>query len=170
MMEACSPETPAADNAALGLGLGMAVLAESGRDKLTFLTSPGLESFGDWAEQLVAESTGKEGIGIVPVVREGVQKPAEYGPDRFFTALLLESAANDKLLSSLSALEKAGHPKLFILDSTDPARVKDIESAVDLAKTVFIVSSKSGGTVELLSSFKYFFHQLQGRDAENPGR
>jgi glucose-6-phosphate isomerase len=114
MMEACSSEISSAENTALGLGLGMAILAESGRDKLTLLSSQKLESFGDWMEQLVAESTGKEGVGIVPVVHEEIKEIEHYGPDRFFVALLLESESNDKLLSGLSALEKAGHPVLTL--------------------------------------------------------
>ena len=114
MMESCAADVPYDENPALLLGLGMAVLAESGRDKLTLVTTPKLESFGDWAEQLVAESTGKEGSGIVPVVREGIQKPEEYGPDRFFVALVSESESNEELNSAVSALEKAGHPVLTL--------------------------------------------------------
>ncbi len=114
MMEDCSAETGTMENPALNLGVGMAVLAESGRDKLTLLSSRKLESFGDWLEQLVAESTGKEGVGILPVVGEAIEKPEHYGSDRFFVATLLESEANEKLLSGLSALEKAGHPVLTL--------------------------------------------------------
>ncbi len=114
MMQTCSFEIASSENPALVLGLGMAILAESGRDKLTLLSSKKFESFGDWVEQLVAESTGKEGVGIVPVVREEIEKTEFYGLDRFFVAIVLESEPNDKLLLGLSAIEKAGHPVLTL--------------------------------------------------------
>ena len=114
MMESCAADVPYHENPSLLLGLGMAILAESGRDKLTLVSSERLESFGDWVEQLVAESTGKEGMGILPVVRESLQKPEEYGPDRFFVALLSENESNEELNAGLSALEKAGHPVLTL--------------------------------------------------------
>ena len=112
MAEACSPNVETQDNAAAALGIGMAVLAEEGRDKLTILAPPALEAFGDWAEQLVAESTGKEGSGIVPVVREAVGAPASYGADRFFVALVPEWARDEAFETALDALAKAGHPVL----------------------------------------------------------
>ena len=114
MMESCAADVPYADHPALSLALGMAVLAESGRDKLTLVTPAKLESFGDWAEQLVAESTGKEGVGVLPVVREALQTPEAYGPDRFFVALLSELESQEELLAGLTALEKAGHPVLTL--------------------------------------------------------
>ncbi|MBI4432666.1 MAG: glucose-6-phosphate isomerase [Candidatus Omnitrophica bacterium] len=88
--------------AAVKLGVAMAVLAEEGRDKLTLLLPKNHESFGDWVEQLVAESTGKEGMGIVPVVREELGSPEEYGQDRFFVSYLPKSQT--------AALKKADHP------------------------------------------------------------
>lgn len=114
MKGACAADQEVASHAAVPLGVGMAVLAEVGRDKLTLLTSAGLESFGDWAEQLVAESTGKEEMGVVPVVREALGKVESYGADRFFVALLLEGADNSALEAHLTLLEKAGHPSLRI--------------------------------------------------------
>ncbi|MGH6831016.1 MAG: bifunctional transaldolase/phosoglucose isomerase, partial [Methylocella sp.] len=119
MAHACSPETSAADNPGLLLGAGMAVLAEAGRDKLTILTSKGLESFGDWAEQLVAESTGKEDLGIVPVVREPEALSEEYGEDRFFVALLEGNGKSAGVEALARDLEKAGHP-VFTLRFEDP--------------------------------------------------
>ncbi len=112
-MEDSSPGTPISDNAAALLGVQMAVLAEEGRDKLTIVTSNTLESFGDWAEQLIAESTGKEGFGIIPVVREPLGGAEAYGEDRFFVALLLEPDDNAALLRRLGGLEEAGHPVLI---------------------------------------------------------
>ncbi|HTL69770.1 MAG TPA: glucose-6-phosphate isomerase [Candidatus Eisenbacteria bacterium] len=112
MAEQCASQGP--ENPALALGLGMAVLAEEGRDKLTILGSKALEAFGDWAEQLVAESTGKEGAGIVPVVREPLGKASVYGADRFFVSLSLEGAPDEALEKRLGELEAAGHPSLSL--------------------------------------------------------
>lgn len=115
MAAAVSSSVAVRENAALSLGIGMAVLAEEGRDKLTLLTSPSLESFADWAEQLVAESSGKEGAGIVPVVREPLGAVEAYGHDRFFVALLSgegKTAENSALEKRLGELEEAGHPVL----------------------------------------------------------
>lgn len=94
------------------LGAIIGALAREGRDKVTFFTSPQLASFGDWVEQLIAESTGKEGRGILPVVGESIAAPAVYGNDRLFIYLHL---ANDHTLDAeLDALEKAGHPTLHL--------------------------------------------------------
>ena len=86
MAAACGPRT-GADNPALALAAFMGGLARAGRDKLTLLTSHSLDSFADWIEQLVAESTGKQGTGIVPVVREPIGPPAVYGDDRAFVVI-----------------------------------------------------------------------------------
>ena len=115
MMEQVSAAVPIRENAAISLGVGMAVLAEEGRDKLTILTSPSLESFADWAEQLVAESSGKEDAGIIPVVREPFGPVGVYGNDRFFVALLSDAekgVENESLEKKLAELEGAGHPVL----------------------------------------------------------
>ncbi|HWM94300.1 MAG TPA: hypothetical protein VN493_26325 [Thermoanaerobaculia bacterium] len=106
MAEACTE--PGASNPGLHLGAALGELALAGRDKLTFLASRGIESFPDWIEQLVAESTGKTGRGIVPVVGERPADPGLYGSDRFFVGLLL---GDDRPLEQrLAALEAAGHP------------------------------------------------------------
>lgn len=106
MAEACTG--PAAHNPGLQLGAAMGELALAGRDKVTFLVSKGVESFPDWIEQLVAESTGKIGRGIVPVVGERPAEPGEYGNDRFFVGLFL---GDDRALDGkLAELEAAGHP------------------------------------------------------------
>lgn len=95
-------------NRAACLGVTLAELARSGRDKVTFLTSPALASFADWAEQLLAESTGKDGTGLVPVVGEPVGHPAVYGTDRVFVYLRL--GADQTHDAEADALEAAGHP------------------------------------------------------------
>lgn len=97
---------------ALKLGAAMAVFAGKGRDKLTLTSSAGLESFADWAEQLIAESTGKQGKGVIPVVKEKLSAPSEYGSDRFFAQLALgKDPASDAKLARLSA---GGHPVFTI--------------------------------------------------------
>ncbi len=96
----------------LYLGTAMGALALTGRDKLTFVFSPGIASFGDWLEQLIAESTGKEGRGILPVVGESPGPSAVYGDDRFFVCIQLNGdEAQDE---AIDHLEKAGHPIIRI--------------------------------------------------------
>lgn len=120
MAEACTG--PAATNPGLQLGAALGELALAGRDKVTFLASRGVESFPDWIEQLVAESTGKIGRGIVPVVGERPAEPGAYGDDRFFVGLFL---GEDRGLDQrLSALESAGYPvaRLRLNDPADLGR------------------------------------------------
>lgn len=107
------------DGRALGLGVALGVLASAGRDKLTVSTSPELAPFADWIEQLVAESTGKEGKGIVPVVREPLGPPEAYGEDRVFVDLTL--AADAAREDALADLERAGRPvvRLGLRDAYD---------------------------------------------------
>ena len=108
MAEACRTAN-ATDNPGLALGAAMGEAALAGRDKLTILTSPRLAAFGDWAEQLVAESTGKAGLGIVPVVGEPVGEPAAYGDDRFFVFVTLAGEARGELGDLAEQLMEAGH-------------------------------------------------------------
>jgi len=96
------------ENPSARLGAILGELAKAGRNKVTFATSPDIASFGDWVEQLIAESTGKEGKGIVPVVGEPLGPPEVYGPDRLFVHLRL--ADEDIHDAALKALEAAGHP------------------------------------------------------------
>ena len=116
-----SADAMAKGDAALTLGIRMAILAEEGRDKLTLVTTPGFESFGDWVEQLVGESTGKEGVGVVPVVREKIAEASVYGSDRFFVTFLPAWEKTEEVQRALSSFEKAGHPalKISIQNKTD---------------------------------------------------
>jgi transaldolase/glucose-6-phosphate isomerase len=114
MAGACGPETAASENPGLRLGAMLGELALAGRDKVTFLTSPALASFPDWAEQLLAESLGKEGKGLVPVAGEPVGEPGVYGEDRLFVLLTLEGEETTDLEEKFRALEEAGHPTVRI--------------------------------------------------------
>jgi len=96
------------DNNGAWLGAILGELARAGRDKVTFVTSPRLGDFGDWVEQLIAESTGKEGKGILPVVGEPMGPPDVYGDDRLFVYLRLDG--DDSYDEAVQALEAAGHP------------------------------------------------------------
>ncbi|MEM6529775.1 MAG: glucose-6-phosphate isomerase [Chloroflexota bacterium] len=95
-----------AENAGAMLGAAMGELAKQGRDKITLVLSPAIASFGDWVEQLIAESTGKSGTGILPVVGEPLQSPDGYKDDRFFAYIRLDGAYD----AEIKALEDAGHP------------------------------------------------------------
>jgi glucose-6-phosphate isomerase len=112
MLAACREPDPER-NAGLLLGIALGELARAGRDKLTFIADPTLASFGAWAEQLIAESTGKHGVGIVPVDREPLGAAAAYGTDRAFVALEL-AGAPDPSGGLLDALATAGHPIIRI--------------------------------------------------------
>ncbi len=105
------------DNGAVDLGLTLAAWAVKGRDKVTFVLPPAVGSFGAWVEQLIAESTGKERSGLVPVVGEPLGPPPAYGDDRLFVAFSLPDAAPDQ--DALQALERGGHP-IVRIDLTDP--------------------------------------------------
>jgi transaldolase / glucose-6-phosphate isomerase len=114
MVHACGATVPAADNPGLVLGAILGTAANNGRDKLTIIASPGISDLGAWLEQLLAESTGKSGKGIIPVDRESVGKPENYGTDRVFAYLRLESAPDQSQDVAVAALEKAGHPVVRI--------------------------------------------------------
>jgi hypothetical protein len=100
-----------ADNPGLALGVALGELARHGRDKLTLVADPAIAAFGAWAEQLIAESTGKHGLGIVPVVDEPLGVPSDYGDDRIFVRLgQEESAWRAETDAALQTLAEAGHP------------------------------------------------------------
>ncbi len=108
----CGPDVPPQDNPAAVLGVIMGELAKAGRDKVTLIASPPIASFGDWVEQLIAESTGKEGKGILPVVGAAPGAPEVYGPDRLFVYLRL--AGDDTHDRAVDALEQSGQPVVRI--------------------------------------------------------
>jgi hypothetical protein len=113
-VHACSSVVPANENPGARLGCIMGECAKAGRDKITILTDPRIASFGLWVEQLIAESTGKDGTGIVPIAGEDIGTPANYGADRLFVHLAVEKIDSEADMK-LSALEAAGHPVVRIL-------------------------------------------------------
>ncbi len=123
-----SRDNDPARNPALALGLAIGTLAVNGRDKLTFVPDPELAAFGAWAEQLLAESTGKHGVGIVPVDLEPLGRVEDYGPDRAFVRIRLDGSDGASTPDGRSAdalmedLKAAGHPVIRI----------DLPAAIDL--------------------------------------
>lgn len=114
MRRSCGPEVPADSNPGLELGTVLGLSARSGRDKVTFALSPSIGAFGLWVEQLIAESTGKDGRGLVPIEGEPLGTPEVYGDDRIFVHLRLQDDEDDEAQRKLAALEQAGHPVVRI--------------------------------------------------------
>jgi transaldolase/glucose-6-phosphate isomerase len=119
MVHSCAACVPPADNPGVVLGTVMGVLANNGRDKVTLITSPGIWDFGAWLEQLLAESTGKNGKGLIPVDQEPLGAPEVYGNDRLFVYTRLENGADPAQDAAVAALEAAGQPVVRITVS-DP--------------------------------------------------
>jgi len=170
---AFSPQTPTRANPALRLGAFIGRHARDGRDKLTLVLPPSLEILGLWIEQLVAESTGKEGRGVLPVTGEPLGVPSAYGRDRAFVRLALKGRAEPAVDAALAALEQAGQPvmRLELNDARDlgaqfllweiataaagfllkvnPFDQPDVQAAKDKAKEV--LNNLKGGTPEKAS-------------------
>src|SRR4029079_5734925 len=107
MEHSCADSLPVEGNPGVWLGGVMGRLATLGRNKVTLITSPKVATFGYWVEQLIAESTGKQGKGIVPVEGEPVGQPAVHGDDRTFAYIRMDGDPPNR---AVSALEKAGQP------------------------------------------------------------
>ena len=128
MVCACMPSVPVKENPGVVLGTILGVAASQfGRDKLTIVTSPEIASLGGWLEQLVAESTGKDGTGIIPIDREALASPDAYGADRLFVYLKLLSSADSAQDAAIDALERGGHPVVRI----------SLDDAYDLGEEFF---------------------------------
>jgi transaldolase/glucose-6-phosphate isomerase len=126
MVQACAAGVPAVQNPAVSLGVALAQAAlMNGRDKVTFFASRQIDAMGLWLEQLLAESTGKEGKGLIPVAGEPIGDPAVYGNDRVFVFLELEG--DTTLAAARRALEAAGHPVVAVT----------LRSALDEAEEFF---------------------------------
>ena len=114
MVDACGKTVAPADNPGVHLGIILGSACVSGRDKVTLIASPGIHSIGAWLEQLLAESTGKEGKGIIPVDKEALLDPEQYGDDRIFAYLRLSSAPDAKQDEAVEKLLNAGFPVIRI--------------------------------------------------------
>ena len=110
MVHECSRSNPVEQNPGVVLGAILGSLALAGRDKLTLIASPGIHDLGAWLEQLIAESTGKIGKGLIPVDREPLGAPSVYGSDRIFVYERLENAPSQEQDRAMAALEAAGQP------------------------------------------------------------
>jgi glucose-6-phosphate isomerase len=176
MATQCAAEVPPGENPAVQLGAALGELAKHGRDKLTLVSSPAIAALGDWIEQLIAESTGKDGMGILPVVGELVGTPHVYQDDRVFVAILLQG--DHSLDSGLEALRIAGHPVIIsrLADMDDlggeffkwelataiaghrlgihPFNQPNVEAAKNLARKMVDEYAQSGHLPELTQSFK----------------
>ena len=120
MQRSCGADVPPSENPGVQLGVTMGVAATRfGRDKVTIIASPGIADLGAWLEQLLAESTGKQGRGLIPLAGEPLTVPECYGNDRFFAYLELDGQVDPSQRQAVEALERAGHPVARI-------RVKDI--------------------------------------------
>jgi transaldolase/glucose-6-phosphate isomerase len=127
MAISCSHCLPIPQNPGVTLGIALGVLGKHGRDKVTFVSSPGISDLGAWLEQLIAESTGKEGKGLIPVDREALAAPDHYGDDRVFAYLRLTSAPDAAQDKAVDALQAAGQPVIRI----------DVAGAIDLGQEFF---------------------------------
>ncbi|RMF87078.1 MAG: transaldolase, partial [Nitrospinota bacterium] len=113
-IHSCAAAVPPATNPGVVLGAILGLAAQQGREKITLVTSPALRSFGAWLEQLLAESTGKEGKALIPVDQEQLTSPDRYGNDRLFVSLHLQGDTDEAQDRALAALEAAGHPVVRI--------------------------------------------------------
>ncbi len=118
MREGCASRVPVNQNPGAWLGACIGTLALRGHDKLTLIASPSIGSFGLWLEQLIAESTGKDGRGIIPVVSEPLVEPTDYGDDRLFICLRLEDDDNSTTDAAIERIKASGQPML-VLDMRD---------------------------------------------------
>jgi transaldolase/glucose-6-phosphate isomerase len=127
MVQACGSCVPPGVNPGVSLGAILGTLARQGRDKVTIITSPGIQHLGAWLEQLLAESTGKRGLGLVPVECESLGPPDVYGDDRLFIHMRLRDAGSEEQERAIAALEAAGHPIVRI----------EMQSTLDLGQEFF---------------------------------
>ena len=169
MSEACGAVVPEGNNPGMILGAALGELTLAKRDKVTFLCSPSLAAFPSWVEQLIAESTGKDRKGIVPVANENLAAPEKYGDDRFFVYLRFAGDQNHDLDRQVAALEANGHPvaRIDFSDKNDigqeffrwefavaaagaaigihPFNQPDVQLAKDLAKKAMSESTGKAG-------------------------
>ena len=168
MLVACR-EPDAALNPGLALGLAIGSLAKAGRDKLTFLPDDEIGSFGAWAEQLIAESTGKHGVGIVPVDSEPLGAVESYGNDRVFVRLTLAGSDGGTRDTLTDAVEAAGHPVIRI-EIADPidlgAEFVRWEVAVAIAGALLGIDPFDQPNVEEAKQLTRDLLEAHGRDRD----
>lgn len=114
MVKACSSGVPPLQNPGVQLGVLLGTAAKNGRDKVSITSSPGIHDLGAWLEQLLAESTGKDGLGLIPIESEALGAPSVYGSDRVFVYLRLNDAPDAKQDAAFKALAEAGQPVVTI--------------------------------------------------------
>lgn len=151
MRKACSLSVPVKDNPSVVLGVILGVCAKHGKNKVTLIASPGIHSLGAWLEQLLAESTGKEGKGLIPVDQEPLGKPAVYSHDRVFVYIRLESAPDLDQDRNIAALEQAGFVvvRLGLLDKMHlGAELFQWEIATDVAGSIIGIDPFNQPNVE----------------------
>jgi transaldolase/glucose-6-phosphate isomerase len=121
MVNACASCVPPKENPGVLLGVILGVAGKSGRDKVTLIASPGIAPLGAWLEQLLAESSGKEGRGLIPVDAEPLGSPGSYGNDRLFAYLRLDGTPDEAQDAAVDALEKVGQPvvRVSVADAHD---------------------------------------------------
>ena len=142
MQRRCDAAVPPADNPGVALGVILGTLAKAGRDKLTIITSPALSSVGSWLEQLIAESTGKEEKGIIPVEGEPLGEPRVYGRDRVFAYLRHVDEPAPEQDAQIKALQAAGHPVVRI----------DVADVMNLGQEFFrweVATATAGALMEV---------------------
>ena len=179
MQRACGPDVPPAENPGVQLGIAMGVAATRfGRDKVTIITSPGIADLGAWLEQLLAESTGKHGRGLIPLADEPLTTAERYGNDRFFAYLELEGQQDALQRQAVATLERVGHPvaRISVKDiwhigqeffrweiatavagaiiGIDPFNQPDVEASKDKTRALTDVFEKSRRLPEEASVFR----------------
>jgi len=145
MAQDCAPSVPIQENPGVVLGAAIGELARRGRDKITFLLPESLTSLGLWLEQLIAESTGKEGAGILPVADEPPCPLSAYGEDRLFIHIRLKDEVDESLESTIANLQKAGRPVITI----------QMDDRFDLAREFFRweIATATAGSILRINPF-----------------
>lgn len=145
MRHSCDSCVPAHDNPGVRLGTALGLLARAGRDKVTFVTSPAMSDLGAWLEQLLAESTGKEGKGIIPIDDEPLAGPEQYGNDRVFAYIRYAQGADPRQDAKVEALKAAGYPVVSI----------DLADLVNIGEEFFLweIATAVAGSILGINAF-----------------
>ena len=152
MRSLCAPEKPTAENPGAVLGATIGYLAKCGQDKLTLITSPSVFGYGLWVVQLIAESLGKSGKGVIPIAGEPLMKPEHYGDDRFFVYLRLDTDDNAQTDTGIAEIKSNGHPVTTInMSDTNSfgAEIFRWEIAISIAASVLEVNPFNQPDVQL---------------------